>query len=166
RAVEAAGPAQAPISCRRTVASRRPRSAARPGRYRFRCRNFNVPAATGPQSICATPAQPGHRLPYAVVNNAVLSPPNRSANMKTVGYAAKTSTSALAPYPFERRALRPNDVAMEVRYCGVCHSDLHTARNDWGWTAYPAVPGHEIVGRVTAVGSEVTRYKIGDSVAV
>lgn len=86
--------------------------------------------------------------------------------MKTLGYAAQSSTTPLAPYAFERRALRDNDVAMEILYCGVCHSDLHTARNDWGWTSYPIVPGHEIVGRVTAVGTAVTRHKIGDTVAV
>lgn len=86
--------------------------------------------------------------------------------MITIGYAAQTQQSPLAPWTFNRRELRPNDVAMEVLYCGVCHSDLHTARNDWGWTVYPALPGHEIVGRVTAVGSEVSRYKIGDTVAV
>ena len=86
--------------------------------------------------------------------------------MKTLGYAAQSSTTPLAPYAFERRALRDNDIAMEILYCGVCHSDLHTARNDWGWTSYPIVPGHEIVGRVTAVGTAVTRHKIGDTVAV
>jgi len=86
--------------------------------------------------------------------------------MKTIGYAAQAATTPLAPFSFERRELRSNDVAMEVLYCGVCHSDLHTARNDWGWSTYPSVPGHEIVGRVTAVGSGVTRYKPGDSVAV
>ncbi len=86
--------------------------------------------------------------------------------MKTIGYAAQSATTPLAPFTVERRELRPNDVAMEVLYCGVCHSDLHTARNDWGWSTYPSVPGHEIVGRVTAVGSEVRRYKVGDSVAV
>jgi uncharacterized zinc-type alcohol dehydrogenase-like protein len=86
--------------------------------------------------------------------------------MKTIGYAAESPTAPLAPFSFERRALRANDVAMEILYCGVCHSDLHTARNDWGWTVYPAVPGHEIVGRVTEVGSEVTKYKVGDHVAV
>ncbi|WP_085728520.1 NAD(P)-dependent alcohol dehydrogenase [Pseudomonas sp. R37(2017)] len=86
--------------------------------------------------------------------------------MKTVGYAALTAESPMAPFVFNRRALRPNDVAMEILYCGVCHSDLHTARNDWGWTVYPALPGHEIVGRVTSVGADVGRYEVGDIVAV
>ncbi|WP_445679781.1 NAD(P)-dependent alcohol dehydrogenase [Radicibacter daui] len=86
--------------------------------------------------------------------------------MKTIGYAAESPTAPLAPFSFERRDLRANDVAMEILYCGVCHSDLHTARNDWGWTVYPAVPGHEIVGRVTEIGSGVTKYKVGDHVAV
>ena len=86
--------------------------------------------------------------------------------MKTYGYAAFDTTLPLAPYAFERRALRGNDVAMEILYCGVCHSDLHTARNDWGWSYYPIVPGHEIVGRVIAVGADVSRYQVGDHVAV
>ncbi len=86
--------------------------------------------------------------------------------MKTYGYAAFDTTSPLAPYAFERRALRGNDVAMEILYCGVCHSDLHTARNDWGWSYYPIVPGHEIVGRVIAVGADVSRYQVGDHIAV
>jgi uncharacterized zinc-type alcohol dehydrogenase-like protein len=86
--------------------------------------------------------------------------------MKTIGYAAQASGAPLAPFPFERRALRPNDIAMEVLYCGVCHTDLHMARNDWGLTRYPIIPGHEIVGRVIGLGSEVDRYKVGDAVAV
>lgn len=86
--------------------------------------------------------------------------------MKTIGYCAHDAQSPLEPFTFERRELRANDVAMEVLYCGACHSDLHTARNDWGWTVYPNVPGHEIIGRVTDVGPEVTRYKVGDHVAV
>ena len=86
--------------------------------------------------------------------------------MKTVGYAAHDSEKPLEPYHFERRALRDEDVSIEVLYCGVCHSDLHTAENDWGWTQYPVVPGHEIVGRVLEVGSGVTKYKVGDNVAV
>jgi uncharacterized zinc-type alcohol dehydrogenase-like protein len=86
--------------------------------------------------------------------------------MKTIGYAAQSTTAPLAPWAFDRRELRGNDVAMEVLYCGVCHSDLHQARNDWGWSSYPVLPGHEIVGRVLAVGPEVTRFKEGDRVAV
>ncbi|MGE7991543.1 NAD(P)-dependent alcohol dehydrogenase [Pseudomonas sp. NPDC089554] len=86
--------------------------------------------------------------------------------MLTIGYAAQTPKSPLAPWTFNRRELRPNDVAMDVLYCGVCHSDLHTARSDWGWAVHPVLPGHEIVGRVSAVGSAVSRYKIGDAVAV
>ncbi len=86
--------------------------------------------------------------------------------MKTNGYAALRCDAPLEPFSFERRDLRPNDVAMEVLYTGVCHSDLHQARNDWGWSQYPIVPGHEIVGRVTEVGTEVKHYKPGDHVAV
>jgi uncharacterized zinc-type alcohol dehydrogenase-like protein len=86
--------------------------------------------------------------------------------MKTIGYAALSPDAPMAPFVFNRRSLRANDVAMEILYCGVCHSDLHTVRNDWGWTVYPALPGHEIVGRVTAVGAEVARYQVGDIVAV
>jgi len=86
--------------------------------------------------------------------------------MKTTGYAAHSATTPLVPYEFERRALRPDDVAIEILYCGVCHSDLHTARNDWGWTVYPTVPGHEIVGRVSGLGSATSRYQVGDQVAV
>ncbi|PLR31338.1 hydroxyacid dehydrogenase [Chimaeribacter coloradensis] len=86
--------------------------------------------------------------------------------MKTQGYAALKAGAPLVPFSFERRALRDNDVAMEILFCGVCHSDLHQARNDWGMGMYPMVPGHEIVGRVTDVGAGVTRYKTGDLVAV
>ncbi|MBD9368438.1 NAD(P)-dependent alcohol dehydrogenase [Xanthomonas sp. XNM01] len=86
--------------------------------------------------------------------------------MLTLGYAAHSHDTPLAPYTFERRAPRANDVVMEILYCGVCHSDLHTARNDWGWSYYPIVPGHEIVGRVTEVGADVVRYQVGDHVAV
>jgi len=86
--------------------------------------------------------------------------------MKTIGYAVQTSTSPLAPFKFERRALRENDVAIEILYSGVCHSDLHMARNDWGGSAYPLVPGHEIVGKVIEVGATVTKFKLDDHVAV
>jgi alcohol dehydrogenase (NADP+) len=86
--------------------------------------------------------------------------------MKTVGYAAQSVASALTPFKFERRELRPDDVALEILYCGVCHSDLHQVRNDWGVAKYPVVPGHEIIGRVTAVGAQVKQFKVGQSVAV
>jgi alcohol dehydrogenase (NADP+) len=88
------------------------------------------------------------------------------AKTKTLGYGAESAQSALAPFSFARREPLPQDVQMEILYCGVCHSDLHTVRNEWNGTTYPAVPGHEIVGRVTAVGSEVTRFKVGDIAAV
>jgi uncharacterized zinc-type alcohol dehydrogenase-like protein len=67
---------------------------------------------------------------------------------------------------FERRALRPDDVAIAIAYCGICHSDAHQVHNDWGNTVYPCVPGHEIIGHVTAVGPEVTKFKVGERVAV
>src|SRR5690606_14077998 len=87
-------------------------------------------------------------------------------HMQTIGYAAFDPHQPLAPYEFDRRELRPNDVAMEILYCGVCHSDLHAARNDWGWSYYPIVPRHETVGRVMRVGHAVTRFREGDHVAV
>lgn len=86
--------------------------------------------------------------------------------MKTYGYAAQSAGAPLAPFAFERRALRPNDVAMEILYCGICHTDVHMARDDWGWSTFPIVPGHEIIGRVIEVGNEVIRFKAGDAVAV
>lgn len=86
--------------------------------------------------------------------------------MKTYGFAATSCETPLSSFSFERREPRDNDVVMDVLYCGVCHSDLHQARNDWGWSQYPMVPGHEIVGRVTSVGKNVTRFKVGDAVAV
>ncbi len=86
--------------------------------------------------------------------------------MKIVGYAATAPDAPLKPYSFECRELRDNDVTIDVLYCGVCHTDLHQSRNDWGWTTYPVVPGHEIVGRVANIGHDVTRYKVGDLVAV
>ena len=81
-------------------------------------------------------------------------------------YAATSSSAPLAPFSFERRSPGPLDVALDILYCGVCHSDLHTARNEWRNTVYPSVPGHEIVGRVTAVGDLVSKFKVGDVVGV
>ena len=70
----------------------------------------------------------------------------------TKGYAAKGATTPLGPFTFERRDVGPKDVQFDILFCGVCHSDLHMAKNEWGGTNYPVVPGHEIVGRVTKVG--------------
>ncbi|WP_197685202.1 NAD(P)-dependent alcohol dehydrogenase [Herminiimonas arsenitoxidans] len=86
--------------------------------------------------------------------------------MNVLGYAAQSAQEALAPFRFDRRDLRADDVAIEILYCGVCHSDLHSARNDWGNSMYPLVPGHEIIGRVLSVGKAVTRFKAGDHVGV
>jgi uncharacterized zinc-type alcohol dehydrogenase-like protein len=86
--------------------------------------------------------------------------------MKTKAYAAFDSTSPLGPFEFNRRALTPQDVHIKILYCGVCHSDLHTVNGDWGPMPYPVVPGHEIVGQVVAVGSQVKNHKVGDSVGV
>ncbi|RZZ88347.1 NAD(P)-dependent alcohol dehydrogenase [Pseudoxanthomonas winnipegensis] len=82
------------------------------------------------------------------------------------GYAATSADAPLAPFVFERRTPGPHDVQMDILYCGICHSDLHTARNEWQNTIFPSVPGHEIVGRVTAVGSEVKGFKVGDLAGV
>ncbi|MGN8236816.1 NAD(P)-dependent alcohol dehydrogenase [Enterobacter soli] len=82
--------------------------------------------------------------------------------MKVLGYAAKTPTAPLAPFTFDRREPRPDDVVIEILYCGVCHSDLHQARNDWGFSEYPIVPGHEVIGRVVSTGDSVTKFKAGD----
>ncbi len=81
-------------------------------------------------------------------------------------YAAHSETSGLNAWQLERRGLRGDDIAIEIDYCGVCHTDIHFVENDWGMTIYPVVPGHEIVGRVTAVGPQVSGYKPGDLVGV
>ena len=81
-------------------------------------------------------------------------------------YAALSADTPLVPHRIERRELRPDDVQIDILYTGVCHSDLHMARNDWGWTHYPIVPGHEIVGRVRAVGTAVSTFRAGELVGV
>ncbi|ATB43687.1 alcohol dehydrogenase [Cystobacter fuscus] len=87
--------------------------------------------------------------------------------MPTVqAYAAPSAKAPLAPFSFERREPGPHDVLIDILFCGVCHSDIHTVRDEWGKAKYPLVPGHEIVGKVAQVGKSVTRYKVGDSVGV
>ena len=81
-------------------------------------------------------------------------------------YAAPSAAESLAPFAIERRDPTPEDVQIDILYCGVCHSDLHMARNEWGFSSYPLVPGHEIIGRVAKVGSAVTRFREGDLVGV
>ena len=85
---------------------------------------------------------------------------------KTAAYAATSATAPLAPWSLERRDPRPGEVLIDIRYCGICHSDLHTVRGEWGPVDYPLVPGHEIVGHVAAVGEGVTKYRVGDAVGV
>jgi uncharacterized zinc-type alcohol dehydrogenase-like protein len=86
--------------------------------------------------------------------------------MPVKAYAAQSATTALAPHTIERRQPTAHDVHIEILYCGVCHSDLHTVRGEWGGTTYPCIPGHEIVGRVVAAGAAVTKFKPGDHAAV
>jgi uncharacterized zinc-type alcohol dehydrogenase-like protein len=84
----------------------------------------------------------------------------------TKAYGAQSATSLIAPLAIERRNPKPHDVQIEILFCGVCHSDLHTVRNEWSGTVYPCVPGHEIVGKVTAVGDHVKKFKLGDLAAI
>ena len=86
--------------------------------------------------------------------------------MKSFGYAAQTKTSPLTPFHFDRREPGPDDVVVAIDYSGICHSDIHQVRDEWGGSMYPMVPGHEIVGHVTAIGSAVTKFKVGDLAGV
>ncbi len=84
----------------------------------------------------------------------------------TKGYAAKNPSSALEPFSFQRRDLNPTDILIEILYCGICHSDIHQARDEWGGSIFPMVPGHEIVGEVKKIGSAVKKFKVGDTAGV
>ena len=86
--------------------------------------------------------------------------------LETKAFAAFDPKQPLAPYTFERLEPRPNDVLVKIAYCGVCHSDIHQVRNEWGGAKYPMVPGHEVVGHVERVGSAVTKHKVGDAVGI
>jgi alcohol dehydrogenase (NADP+) len=82
------------------------------------------------------------------------------------GFAALSAKAPIAPYSFERRDPRESDVVIDIKYCGICHSDIHQARDEWGGSIFPMAPGHEIAGVVRAVGSKVTKYEVGDHVGV
>ncbi len=84
----------------------------------------------------------------------------------TLGFAVRQPTDTLAPFRFQRRAVGAKDVRIEILYCGVCHSDIHQARNEWKGSNYPMVPGHEIIGKVTEIGPDVTKFKVGDMAGV
>ena len=86
--------------------------------------------------------------------------------IKSLGYAAQSASTPLGLFTFERRELGPHDVQIEILYCGVCHSDLHTVANEWKNTLYPVVPGHEIVGRVVKIGEQVSKFKVGETAGV
>ena len=86
--------------------------------------------------------------------------------MQTRGYAATSATAPLSPFTFERREPREHDILIEIQYAGICHSDLHTVKNEWGEANFPIVPGHEIAGRVARVGGNVSRFKVGDLAGV
>ena len=86
--------------------------------------------------------------------------------LHTKGYAAMSAGAALEPFSFDRRAVGPHDVLINIQYCGICHSDIHQARDEWGGSMFPMVPGHEIVGTAVQIGGEVTKFKKGDRVGV
>ncbi|XP_027178242.1 8-hydroxygeraniol dehydrogenase-like isoform X1 [Coffea eugenioides] len=92
--------------------------------------------------------------------------PETQYPVQVIGWAAHDSSGHLSPFKFSRRATGEHDVQFRVLYCGICHSDLSMAKNEWGWTVYPNVPGHEIVGVVTEVGNKVEKFKVGDKVGV
>jgi len=86
--------------------------------------------------------------------------------IQVIGYAANEAKAALTPFSFERRNLLDNDVMVDILYCGICHTDIHQVKNEWGLSTYPMVPGHEIVGKVSEIGSQVTQFKVGDKVGI
>lgn len=96
----------------------------------------------------------------------VIQAQNADNTVKSKGFATMNNQGVLQPYEFERRAVGENDILIEIMYSGICHSDIHQARSDWGESIYPMVPGHEIAGRVTAVGRNVTKFRIGDLAGV
>ena len=102
--------------------------------------------------------------PAAGSTTAVLA--EESAGLRVAGYAAPAVKAPLRPFTFDRRAPGPKDILVDILYCGVCHSDIHQARDEWGGSIFPMVPGHEIVGKVAEVGDQVRKWKVGDTVGV
>src|SRR6266850_164540 len=86
--------------------------------------------------------------------------------LSTRGYAAMTAKAALQSFSFERREVGPHDVLITITHCGICHGDIHQARNEWGGSIFPMVPGHEIIGRIAKIGKDVTQFKVGDIAGV
>ncbi len=104
---------------------------------------------------------------FAIPRLNLTTPPTRDIAMTSAkAYAAHSDSSGLAPWTLQRRDPRPDDVSIEILYCGVCHTDIHFVENDWDISTYPCVPGHEIIGKVTAVAPEVQRFNVGDLVGV
>jgi uncharacterized zinc-type alcohol dehydrogenase-like protein len=120
--------------------------------------------------IDGTPNEAGAEQTRIIEKHSQGSSRKREFMSKTKGYAAMTAKAPLAPYSFERREPREHDVVIDIKFCGICHSDIHQARNEWGdflqESIFPMVPGHEIGGVVTAVGGKVGKYKVGDKVGV
>lgn len=158
----------------RSTLHRRFRLPAPPRRLPKRSPFYAAPAGRIDTEASARPAgtDPDERshpaAPAAACRDArpPRSPRTIGVHVTTHGYATRAPDARLEPFEFERRALRPRDVQIEIDHCGICHTDIHFARNDWGFTQYPCVPGHEIVGRVTAVGPEVKKHQVGDLVGV
>ena len=100
------------------------------------------------------------------MDTVVTSPKAYRPDLKTPAYAAASATSPVAPLAIARREPGPHDVLIDILYCGICHSDIHQVRNEWGGSIYPMVPGHEIIGKVAKIGSHVKKWKMGDVVGV
>src|SRR5579862_3379823 len=86
--------------------------------------------------------------------------------LQVKGYAVQSAKSPLTPFSFERRAPGAGDIVIDILYCGICHTDIHQTRDEWGGSTFPMVPGHEIVGVITRIGTKVSRYKAGDKAGV
>jgi uncharacterized zinc-type alcohol dehydrogenase-like protein len=132
---------------------------AKPALSRQRGRILSVTASQEPRRH-DPPAQGSRHGPI------IASSPRQESGMTTKAYGARAADKPLEPMDIQRREPGPHDVQIEIQYCGVCHSDLHTVRSEWPGTLYPCVPGHEIVGHVTAVGKDVKNFKVGETVAV